>query len=141
MFKYKMSEYFKYLAGGSKRYLGKPIDEVHRHMGISETLFDKSKDIILAAMKKMRPRAPVLIGFMKKIEELRSQICNQPLFEEIQGEQGLKNIVNAMLEIMDENGVRVFRDQYAWDDQKRDRFVVKYAFLLASMMEESYQWF
>ena len=23
MFKYKMSEYFKYLAGGSKRYLGK----------------------------------------------------------------------------------------------------------------------
>ena len=46
-----------------------------------------------------------------------------------------------MLEIMDENGVRVFRDQYAWDDQKRDRFVVKYAFLLASMMEESYQWF
>ena len=67
-----MAEYFKFLAGGSKHYLGKSLDEVHRHMNISEALFDKSKDIILAAMKTMRPRAPVLLGFMKRIEELRT---------------------------------------------------------------------
>ena len=84
LFKYKMLQYLKFLSGGSKRYLGKSIEEVHRHMGISEALFDKSKDIILSAMKKMRPRpVSVLIDFMKRIEGLRSQICNQPLFEEL----------------------------------------------------------
>ena len=72
LFKYKMLQYFKFLAGGSKRYLGKSLEDVHRHMGISEALFDKSKDIILAAMKKMRPRpVSVLIDFMKRIEGLR----------------------------------------------------------------------
>ena len=105
LLKYKMFEYFKFITDGTKRYIGKPIDEVHRHMGISETLFDKSKDKILAAMKKMRPRAPVLREFMKRIEELRSKICNQPLFEELKGEQGLKEIVINMLNIMKENQV------------------------------------
>lgn len=76
LLKYKMFEYFKYITNGQKNYIGRPIDEVHRHMGISETLFDKSKDKILAAMKKMRPRAPVLREFMKRIEELRSKLCN-----------------------------------------------------------------
>ena len=73
LFKYKMCQYLKFLTNGSKRYLGKSLEEVHRHMGISETLFDKSKDKILSAMKKMRPiRAPVLREFMKRIEDLRS---------------------------------------------------------------------
>lgn len=81
LLKYKMFEYFKFMADGSKRYLGRQIQEVHMHMGISEALFDKSKDKILASMKKMRPRAPVLIEFMKRIEQLRSKICNQPLFD------------------------------------------------------------
>ena len=42
---------------------------------------------------------------------------------------------------MDESGVRVFQDQYKWDDSKRELFINKYATLLASMLEESYQWF
>ena len=66
-----MFEYFKYITDGSKEYNGKPMDEVHRHMSISETLFDKSKDKILASMKKMRLLKP-LREFMKRIEDLRT---------------------------------------------------------------------
>ena len=72
LLKYKMFQYFKFMTNGTKRYIGKPLDEVHRHMGISEALFDKSKDKVLASMKKMRPRAPVLREFMKRIEDLRT---------------------------------------------------------------------
>ena len=79
--KHKMFEYFKFLTDGSKRYIGRSIEDVHLHMGISEELFDKSKDKILMSMKKMRPRAPVLREFMKRIEALRGKICNQPLFD------------------------------------------------------------
>lgn len=46
-----------------------------------------------------------------------------------------------MLQYMDENGVRVFKDQYAWDEARRERFTTKYATLLASMIEPSYEWF
>lgn len=40
LFQEKMFQFFKFKMGGSKRYLGVSIEEVHRNMGITDELFD-----------------------------------------------------------------------------------------------------
>lgn len=65
MLKEKMFQFFKYRLGGSKRYIGQSIAEVHSNMNISNALFDTACEKIIKSVKKLKPKLPVLREFSK----------------------------------------------------------------------------
>ena len=54
MLKEKTVTYFKFMLGGIKRYIGRPLDEVHCKLGISDQMFDAAVAKIIDCLKKMR---------------------------------------------------------------------------------------
>ena len=75
MLKEKMFQFFKFKLGGSKRYIGISIAEVHADMNISNALFDTACEMILKSVKKIKPKPPVLREFIKMVQSLRPEIC------------------------------------------------------------------
>lgn len=73
--KEKMYQYFKFKFDGSKRYIGTPIEEVHKNMGITHELFDKAATKMLASLKKMNPKLQLMREVIKRINDIKSLIC------------------------------------------------------------------
>lgn len=51
LLKAKLIAFFQFKMGGAKRYIGKPLGEVHQHMGITDALFEKACLMMVAKMK------------------------------------------------------------------------------------------
>ena len=85
MLKEKMVTYFKYMLDGAKRYIGRPLDEVHSKLGITDQQFDVAVGKIINSLKKMRKEGlkfQVMREFTRKINNLREQIVFPPPIED-----------------------------------------------------------
>ena len=50
--KEKLCNYFKFKLDGCKYYIGKPMPDVHRNLGITDEIFDKACEIFTDVLKK-----------------------------------------------------------------------------------------
>ena len=50
----KFRFFFIYLTGGAENWIGKPLDKVHRHMGIDDDHFDLFNNHCISSAKEMR---------------------------------------------------------------------------------------
>ena len=78
LLKEKIYQFFKFKFDGSKRYIGEPMEDVHRNMGISDKLFDIAAGKMLTALKKSKPKMPVMREVIKRINGLKPSICFPP---------------------------------------------------------------
>ena len=127
LLKEKLCSYFKYKLDGSKFYIGKPMAEVHKNLGISDEVFDKACIVFGDSLKKMRPKLKVMREFVSRIGSIRPEICFPPvveqrsdynespgkersLFEQLDFEVGLRNIVDSMLEQVITHNYNMFKE-------------------------------
>lgn len=54
--KEKLIQFFKWKMDGASHYIGKPMPEVHKNLGISDDMFDKACDVFTASCKKLKPK-------------------------------------------------------------------------------------
>lgn len=52
MLKSKLCAYFQWKLDGAKHYIGKPMPEVHKNLGISDEVFDSACEIFCTSLKK-----------------------------------------------------------------------------------------
>ena len=134
MLKEKLCAYFKFKLDGSRFYIGKSMADVHRNLGITDDLFDKACDVFLASLKKLKPKAKVLKAFVRRIKAVQNEICFPPplqdlsqghqcdssqsdsLFNDLGQEQGLRQIVDSMLEQARVNNINLFKQINDVDD-------------------------
>jgi len=127
LLKEKLVQFFKFKLDGSRFYIGKPMPEVHKNLGITDAIFDKACDVFTASIKNMKPKLKVMREFVKRIGGLRNEICFPPvaiddelevkpgdttgdaLFSNLGQEIGLRNIVDSMLEQASVNSFDLFR--------------------------------
>ena len=123
--KEKLVQFFKWKLDGARFYIGKPMPEVHKNLGISNEIFDKACLVFTASCKKMKPKFKVMKEFVQRIGGLRNEICFPPvvddeilpvngktesdqLFLHLGEEIGLRNIVDSMLEQAQVNQFNLF---------------------------------
>ena len=49
--KEKLCQFFKFQLDGSRFYIGKPMADVHRNLGISDEIFDRCCEVFTACLK------------------------------------------------------------------------------------------
>lgn len=59
---------------GQKFYIGRPMAEVHKNLGITDEVFDKACKVFTDAVRKQKIKLKVFLAFNKRIGGLRSQI-------------------------------------------------------------------
>ena len=158
--KEKLVQFFKWQMDGAPFYIGKPMPEVHKNLGISDEMFDKACVVFETSCKKMKPKFHVMKEFIKRIGGLRHEICFPPIqvkesdnfdnginttnasnkiFLQLGQEIGLRQIVDSMLEQAEVNNFDLFRRGVTANyDQK---LTYKYSMLISSLLEERYSWF
>lgn len=124
----KLCQFFKFKLDGSRFYIGKPMPEVHKNLGITDEVFDNACLVFVNSVKKMKPRLKVMREFVKRIGGIRNEICFPPvndndvtpptleesavgdnaLFIQLGQEIGLRNIVDSMLEQAEANNFDLF---------------------------------
>ena len=155
--KEKLIQFFKWKMDGASHYIGKPMPEVHKNLGISDDMFDKACDVFTASCKKLKPKQAVMSEFITRIAGLRSEICFPPVdqkddeeldekinatsggnkvFLQLGQEIGLRQIVDSMFEQADVNNYDLFRG-VTYDEQ----LIFKYSMFLSSLLDERYAWF
>ena len=72
LFKEKLCHFFTHLLDGSKFYIGVPLAEIHWPLNITDELFDKAVNMIIASIKKQKHKMKVLRQFIKRIIGLKS---------------------------------------------------------------------
>ena len=114
LLKEKLCQYFRFLLGGSRFYIGKSMPEVHKDLGITNEVFDSAAEVFASRLKACRPKPKIFREFVKRVNGIRDQICfpkneNEPnedispetggsLFMNLGQEIGIRNIVDSMLE-------------------------------------------
>ncbi len=114
LLKEKLCQYFRFLLKGSKFYIGKPMPEVHKDLGITNEVFDSAAQVLTRTLKAMKPKPKVFRAFFNSVNGIRDQICfpkkeeednadtnNETvgsLFINLGQEIGIRNIVDSMLE-------------------------------------------
>lgn len=122
--KEKLCQFFKFQLDGSRFYIGKPMADVHRNLGISDEIFDKACEVFTVSLKKLKPKYKVFKEFIKRISNLRSEICFPPVTEKVVVEPtdlteeslfnclgqeiGIRNIIDSMLEQARLNNFSIF---------------------------------
>lgn len=79
MLKEKLCAYFKYKLDGSRYYIGKSMPDVHRNLGISDTVFDSACEVFLTSLRRMNCSHPVFKVFSERISGIRNEICFPPV--------------------------------------------------------------
>ena len=74
LFRAKLHSFLKNLMDGSRFYIGVPLSEVHWPLCLTDSMFDKSVTMIIAAFKKTRPKLQVLREFSKRLSNIREMI-------------------------------------------------------------------
>lgn len=85
-----MLNYFKFLLGGSKFWLGRSMSEAHAQLQIPEAHFDLYYKNFTTTLKQMKVPIKVMQTLMKKVNELRDEII-------FTGEPALKEEVSVSL--------------------------------------------
>ncbi len=75
----KLCQFFKFKLDGSRFYIGKPMPEVHKNLGITDEVFDNACQIFTNSVKKMKPKLKVMREFVKRIGGIRNEICFPPV--------------------------------------------------------------
>ena len=88
-----MREYFKYLLGGSKFWIGRPLKDSHAHLGITEEHFDKFYSFFSKQLKTMKVNIRIVSAILKKVNELREEVIKYDHVEDLKGESGIRDIV------------------------------------------------
>ena len=156
MLKEKLVCYFKYKLDGARFYIGKPMADVHRTLGISDEVFDKACLIFTASLKKLKTKMDVMRPFVQRISGIRNEICFPPinddeevtydtktetesLFKALGSELGLRNIVDSMIEQARNDKFQLFDSCGTDENQLQDsQFVTKYSMYLASLLDTQY---
>jgi len=87
--KEKLVQFFKFKLDGCRFYIGKPMPEVHKNLGITDEVFDKACQVFTNALKKLKPKLKVMREFVKRIGGLRADICfPRVVNDEMGGETG-----------------------------------------------------
>ena len=156
LLKEKLCQYFRFLLKGSKFYIGKPMPEVHKDLGITNEVFDSAAQIFTDRLKAMKPKLKVFRSFFEAVNGIRDQICFPPvvtqeetvgsLFVNLGQEIGLRNIVDSMLEQARINKFPFFQriqgqEDNAISQMSDEQIVTKYSMFLASLLDNRYTWF
>lgn len=152
MLKEKLISYFKFKLDGSKFYIGKPMSEVHKNLGISDEVFDKACVVFTNSVRRMKPKFKVMREFVKRIGSIRPEICFPPveqkdvenaspgkehsLFEQLDCEVGLRNIVDSMIEQVNTHNYSMFSN--VRDAESQQQFISKYSMFLCSLLDSRY---
>lgn len=156
--KEKLVQFFKFKLDGCRFYIGKPMPEVHKNLGITDAVFDKACVVFTTALKKLKPKLKVMREFVKRIGALRPDICFPPvvndelnvdtmgltedtntLFFHLGQEIGLRNIVDSMLEQVRANNFDLFNHE--GNQVNDEQMVFKYSMFLASLLDSRYAWY
>ena len=81
MLKTKLCAFFKWKLDGARFYIGRPMPEVHKNLGISDDIFDKACQVFITSLKKFNPSQDVFDTFVGRISGLRHEICFPPVNE------------------------------------------------------------
>lgn len=130
LLKEKLCSFFKYKLDGSKFYIGKPMPDVHRNLGISDEMFDQACVVFTTSLKKCKPKLKVMREFVKRIGGIRNEIVfprvsdlqnvendgspspspgkEGSLFTWLGEEMGIRNIVDSMMEQANLNNCNLF---------------------------------
>jgi len=76
LFKAKLFNFFKWVMGGEKFYIGRPLKEIHWGLRISDELFDKTTTQIIQAARSTRPKLKIFRQFSKIVSDLRPIIVS-----------------------------------------------------------------
>ena len=85
MLKEKLICYFKWKLDGARFYIGKPMPDVHRNLGITDEVFDKACLIFTASLKKLKTKMGVMRPFVQRISGIRNEICFPPVDQNEEG--------------------------------------------------------
>lgn len=163
LLKEKLCQFFKWKLDGSRFYIGKPMPEVHRNLGITDEIFDKACEVFTASLKKLKPKLRVMREFVKRVGGIRDQIVFPPASEEadqkceefelspgeegahllkfLGEETGLRNIVDSALELAADANLRIFKKMKEGESPHTPELVSKFSIYLASMLDTRYAWY
>ena len=79
LLKEKLCAFFKYKLDGARFYIGRPMPEVHKNLGITDEVFDMACEVFITSLKKLKPKNKVFQTFVKRISGLRPEICFPPV--------------------------------------------------------------
>lgn len=166
MLKEKLCQFFKYKLDGARFYIGKPMPEVHKNLGITNEVFDSACEVFVASLEKFNLDKEVFDTFVNRISSLRPDICfpkpkeeqrhemSQPriqaslsgepdsdsLLARLGEEVGLRNIVDSLLEQARLHSIDIFSGA-AVKRLSDDQLISRYTTFLASIMDARYNWF
>lgn len=81
MLKAKLCAFFRWKLDGAKHYIGRPMPEVHKNLGISDEVFDMACEVFETSLKKFNLSEKVYDTFVGRISGLRHEICFPPIVE------------------------------------------------------------
>ena len=55
LLKEKLCAYFKFKLDGARFYIGRPMPDVHKNLGITDEVFDMACAVFLTSLKKLNP--------------------------------------------------------------------------------------
>ena len=79
MLKTKLCAFFKWKLDGARFYIGRPMPEVHKNLGISDQIFDSACQVFITSLNKFHPTQDVFDTFVGRISGLRHEICFPPV--------------------------------------------------------------
>jgi len=67
-------DHIRYVFGGSKKYDGRSLAEIHRHLNIKDQQFDELNMHFVKSLQEMKPKLPVFRAMAAEMQNLRPQI-------------------------------------------------------------------
>lgn len=78
LFKAKLFHLFRWLLGGDKFYIGRPLEDTHWPLNITDEMFDRANGIVIQTLRSMKPKLPLFRKISKILCDLRPLIVAPP---------------------------------------------------------------
>lgn len=72
--KFKLLNFFKWKLDGAPFYIGTPMYEAHKNLGITDEVFDAASAVFTSQLRRIKPKMKVFREFVQRVGSMRHEI-------------------------------------------------------------------